>query len=216
MVVPAHANIGLPHHEAVMFLMPLLPALLVATIVLAAWLDGRGYLGAPGRMVSAYAPVAVIAAALSLAAAGIHFAVIESHLEEDVAEGVFFFGLAVFQAIWAQLYILRDNQRLAAVGALVSLGVVAMWLVSRTVGLPIGPTPWVAYGVGMADLLATSFEIGLMGVLLPRMLPERFGGWLSAELPAQKAFVLAAFTVVTVTVLSGVALLPGAFEALEF
>jgi hypothetical protein len=207
---------GLIDHEAVMFLMPLLPALLVATIVLATWLDKRGYLGAAGRMVSAYAPVAVIAAALSLAAAGIHFAVITEHLEYDVAAGVAMFGVGVFQAIWAQAYLLRDSRRLAQVAAVVSVAVVAVWVVSRTIGLPLGATPWVPESVGIADLLATSFEIGLIGLLLPRLLPERFAGWLKTELPAQKAFVLAGFTIVAVTVLTGVALLPEAIEFLEF
>lgn len=69
MIIFAHAGGGLFDHEAVMFLMPLLPALLVTTIVIAAWLDKRGYLGAPGRMVSAYTAAVVIAAALSLATA---------------------------------------------------------------------------------------------------------------------------------------------------
>ena len=215
MTIFAHAD-GLIDHDAVMFLMPLLPVLLVVTIVLAAWLDKRGYLGAVGRMVSAYAPVAVIAAALSLAAAGIHFAVIQEHLEIDVSEGVFFFGIGVFQAIWAQAYLLRDSHRLAQIAALVNAAVIATWVVSRTVGLPIGQTPWVPEAVGFADLLATSFEIGLIGLLLPRLLPERFAAWLSGELPAQKAFVLASFTIVTLTLLTGLALLPEAFEFLAF
>lgn len=215
MTVFAHAD-GLFDHDAVMFLMPMLPALLIATIVIATLLDRRGYLGAAGRMVSAYAPVAVIAAALSVAAAGIHFAVIQSHLEEDISQGVFFFGVGVFQAIWAQAYLMRDSRRLAQLAALVNAAVVATWVVSRTVGLPIGATPWVPETVGFADLLATSFEIGLIGLLLPRLLPGRFASWLSGELPVQKAFVLASFTIVTLTLLTGVALLPEAFEFLAF
>ena len=210
----AHAP-GLIDHDAIMFLMPLLPALLVATIVLAAGLDKRGYLGTANRMVSAYAPVAVIAAGLSLAAAGIHFAVISEHLERDVAEGVFFFGIGAFQAIWAQAYLLRDSRRVAQVGAVVNATVILIWVVSRTVGLPFGPTPGVPEGIGFADLLATSFEIGLIGLLLPRLLPHRFSGWLATELPAQKAFVLAGFSVAAVLVLTGVALLPEAVELLE-
>jgi hypothetical protein len=167
-------------------------------------------------MVSAYTAAVVIAAALSLAAAGIHFAVIREHLEIDVGEGVFFFGIAVFQVIWAQLYLLRDSHRAAQVGALVNAVVVLIWFVSRTVGLPYGPTPWVPEGIGLTDLLATSFEIGLIGLLLPRLLPERFAGWLSGELPMQKAVVLAGFTVIAVTLMAGVALMPQAFEVLAF
>jgi hypothetical protein len=184
--------------------------------VIAAWLDKRGYLGNPDRMVSIFAPVAIIAAALSLAAAGIHFSVIQEHLEVDVAEGVFFFGIGVFQVIWAQVYLLRDSSRVAQVGALVNAAVVVLWVVSRTIGLPYGPTPWVPEGIGLVDLFATSFEIGLIGVLLPRALPQRFAGWLSGELPMQKAVVLAGFTIIALTVLTAVALLPGAFEVFAF
>jgi hypothetical protein len=212
----AHAGGGLVDHDAVMFLMPLLPALLVATIVIATWLGKRGYLGKPDRMVSVFAPVAIIAAALSLAAAGIHFAVIQEHLDVDVGEGVFFFGIGVFQLIWAQAYLLRDDRRIAVAGAAVNAAVVVLWAVSRTVGLPFGPTPGVPESIGLVDLLATAFEIGLVGLLLPRVLPDRFAGWLSTELPMQKAVVLAGFTVVAVTLLTGVALLPQAFALFAF
>jgi hypothetical protein len=212
----AHVGAGLPHHEAVMFLMPLLPALLVATIVLAAFLDRRGYLGAPDRLVSVYTPVAIIGATLSLAAAGIHFAVIQEHLEASVAEGVFFFALGAFQAIWAQFFLLRDHRRIALIGAAVNLSTVVIWLISRTSGLPFGATPWVPESVGLPDLMATSFELGLIGLLLPRLIPGRFGHWFRGELPAQKAFVLASFTIVALTLLTAVALVPGAFEAFSF
>ncbi|MEP7158396.1 MAG: hypothetical protein ABI797_03140, partial [Chloroflexota bacterium] len=109
MTIFAHAE-GLIDHEAVMFLMPVLPALLVTTIVIAAWLEKGGHLGVPGRMVGAYVPVVVISAALSLAAASIHFAALKEHLEFDVAAGVAMFGVGVFQAIWAQAYLLRDSR----------------------------------------------------------------------------------------------------------
>jgi hypothetical protein len=212
----AHVGAGLPHHEAVMFLMPLLPALLVLTIVIAAFLDKRGHLGAPDRLISVYAPVAIIGATLSLAAAGIHFAVIQEHLEDGAAEGVFFFALGAFQVIWAQFFLLRDDRRIAVIGAAVNAGVIGIWLISRTSGLPFGATPWIPEPVGLPDLMATSFELGLIGLLLPRLIPGRFGHWFRGELPAQKAFVLASFTVVALTLLTAVALVPEAFEAVAF
>lgn len=212
----AHVGPGLPHHEAVMFLMPLLPALLIVTIVVGAFLDKRGLLGASDRMVSVYTPVAIIGATLSLAAAGIHFAVIEEHLEESAAEGVFFFALGAFQAIWAQFFLLRDDRRIAFVGGAVNAAVIGIWVVSRTIGLPFGTTPGTPEPVGLPDLMATSFELVLIGLLLPRLMPARFGHWFHGELPAQKAFVLAAFSIVTLTLLTAVALVPGAFEPFSF
>ncbi|HLB44750.1 MAG TPA: hypothetical protein VJK49_05125 [Candidatus Limnocylindrales bacterium] len=217
MIVLAHAGIGLlPDHETVMFLLPALPVLLIATIVLGATLEQRGAFGPAGRMVSVGMPLAVIAAALSLAAAGIHFAVIQEHLEVDLAEGLFFFGLGWFQLIWAQVYLLRAHPRVAAVAVWVNVAVVLTWFVSRTIGLPLGAQPWVPEPVGLADLLATSFEVGLIGLLLPSLAPERFARVVHAQLPVQKAFVLAAFMIVTVSLLTGLALVPGAFELLSF
>jgi hypothetical protein len=216
MIVFAHAGVGLLDHDAVMFLMPLLPAMLVGTIILGAVLERRGVLGVAGRMVGANAPVAVIAASLSLAAAGIHFAVIESHLEESVLEAVLFFGLGWFQLIWAQLFLLRGGRSVALVGAAVNAGAIGVWLLSRTVGLPIGATPGVPEALGWPDLLASSFELSLIGLLLPLLLPQRFGRWFSGEVPVQKAFVLAAFSIAAVAVLTAVALVPDAFEALSF
>jgi hypothetical protein len=213
----AHASIGLlPDHESVMFLMPALPALLVATIVVGATLERRGVFGAAGRTVSLTTPLAVIAAGLSLAAAGIHFAVLQDHLEVDLSEGVFFFALGWFQLIWAQVYLLRAHRRIAAAAVVVNAATVLIWLASRTVGLPIGPQPWVPEQIGLADLLATTFEVGLIGLLLPSILTGRFTRLEQSQLPAQKAFVLAAFMIVTVSLLTGLALVPGAFAVLNF
>lgn len=214
MTIPAH--VGLPHHDAFMFLMPALPALLIATIVLGRALESRGVLGAAGRMVSAYRPLALVAAVLSLAAAGVHFAVLEAHLEDDVGQGVFFFAVAWFQAIWAQLYMLRDDRRVGIAAVIVNSVVIVVWVISRTVGLPFGPTPGVPEVVGLPDLLATSFELALVGLVASRLMPQRFPSLASAKLPQEKAFVLVSFTIVATALLTAVALLPEAFAALEF
>ena len=216
-LVFAHGSVGLlPDHESIMFLLPLLPALMVATIVLGAWLDKRGTLGEPGRTVSMQMPLAIIAAALSLAAAGIHFAVISEHLEEDVLFGVLFFALGWFQLVWAQVYLIWPRRSVALLAIAINLGAVLVWIVSRTVGLPIGPQAWVPEQVGFADLLASSFELGIIGLLIPTVIGERFATALASQMPVQKAFVLSAFMVVAVGLLTAMALVPPAFEFLAF
>jgi hypothetical protein len=213
----AHGGLGLlPDHEAIMFLMPALPALFVATVVVGAALDRRGALGVPGRTVAVHTPLAIIAAALSLAAAGIHFAVIGEHLEEYVLFGVLFFALGWFQLVWAQVYLVWPRPPVAATAIAVNLGAVLVWVMSRTVGLPIGPEPWLPEQVGFADILATSFEIGIIGLLVPTLFRERFAGALAAQMPIQKAFVLSAFMVIAIGLLTAMALLPPAFEFLAF
>ena len=212
----AHGVGFLPDMDEMMFLMPALPALLVATIVVGAALAKRGALGAAGRTVAVHTPLAIIAAALSLAAAGIHFAVITEHLEEWVLFGVLFFALGWFQLVWAQVYLVWQRRSVAAVAIAVNLGAVLVWIVSRTVGLPIGPDAGIPEALGFPDVLATSFEIGLIGLLLPTLFRERFERALGEQIPVQKAFVLSAFTIVTVGVLTAMALVPPAFEFLAF
>jgi hypothetical protein len=213
----AHGGLGLlPDHESIMFLMPALPALFVATVVVGAALDKRGTLGAAGRTVAVHTPLAIIAAALSLAAAGIHFAVLSDHLEEYVLFGVLFFALGWFQLIWAQVYLVWPRRGAAILAVLVNAGAVLVWVMSRTVGLPIGPEPWLPEQVGFPDLLASSFEIGIIGLMLPTLVRDRFAQALSTQMPVQKAFVLAAFMVIAVGLLTAMALLPPAFDFLAF
>ena len=213
----AHGGLGLlPDHESIMFLMPALPALFVATVVLGAALDKRGTLGPVGRTVAVHTPLAVIAAVLSLAAAGIHFAVLGEHLEQYVLFGVLFFALGWFQLIWAQIYLVWPRRSVAAVAVVVNLGAILVWAASRTVGLPIGPEAWIPEQIGFPDLLATSFEIGIIGLMLPTLLGERFARALGEQMPVQKAFVIAAFMVVAVGLLTAMALVPPAFEFLAF
>ena len=153
------AGLGfLPDMDEMMFLMPGLPVLLFVTIVVGAVLDKRGTLGDAGRTVAVHTPLAVIAAALSLAAAGIHFAVIGEHLEEDVLFGVLFFTLGWFQLVWAQVYLIWQRRPVALAAVLVNLGAILVWVMSRTIGLPIGPEAWIPEQVGFPDLLATSFD----------------------------------------------------------
>jgi hypothetical protein len=213
----AHGSVGLlPDHESIMFLLPLLPLLLIATIVVGVWLSSRGTLGAPDRTVATYTPLAVIAAALSLAAAGIHFAVISEHLEEDVLFGVLFFAFGWFQLIWAQVYLIWPRRQVALLAIVINLGGVLVWLMSRTVGLPFGPEAWVPEQIGFADVLSSSFELGLIGLLVPTLLRGRFGRALDQQMPIQQAFVLSAFMVVALGLLTAMALVPPAFDFLAF
>ena len=213
----AHAHVAfLPDHEAIMFLMPLLPAMMVGTIIVGAALEKRGTLGVSGRTVAVHTPLAVIAAVLSLAAAGIHFAVISVHLDEDVLFGILFFGLAWFQLVWAQVYLVWQRRPIALLAVVINLGAVLVWIVSRTVGLPIGNQPWVPEQLGFPDLLASSLELGIIGLLLPTLFGERFARTLNEQMPMQKAFVLAAFTTLAVGLFTAMALIPPAFDFLAF
>jgi hypothetical protein len=104
---------------------------------------------------------------LSLGAAAIHYAVISEHFEEFWAFGLFFAAAAWFQAWWAVEYSLRSQTRvLATVGVVANTSIIAVWAVSRLVGLPFGPRPGEPEPVGLADVTATVLEAVLVIVLV--------------------------------------------------
>src|SRR5262245_18634768 len=105
----------------------------------------------------------VVAAAL-VGAAVIHFAYAPVHLQENTAHGVFFLAIG-----WAQLglafalYRWREARWPWSAVAVINAGVIALWLVTRTAGLPgSDPEPW-----GFPDGLASGLEaVAVLGSLL--------------------------------------------------
>ena len=203
----AHVSGGpLPDHDDLMVLAPFLVVLLMATIVVVSALAKRGVLGNPDRAIDMDTSLAAIAAALSFGVAAIHLAVIESHLDDGILFAAFFLVIGWFQMLWPLAYFLRRSTTVAVLGLVVNLGITGVWVVSRTVGVPFGPTPWVAEAIGFPDLLATALELGIVGLLLPIALPDRTDAP-RRLVPVRDAVILSAFAVATVALLSGYALL---------
>src|SRR5215510_6428826 len=100
----------------------------------------------------------------SLATAAIHFAVTGDHFEEDVLFGVFFVAVAWAQALWAVAILLTPTRLVLAAGLAGNLAVVVLWVVSRTVGVPIGPEAGTAEAVGAIDVAATILELVIVVV----------------------------------------------------
>lgn len=98
------------------------------------------------------------AAAFSTGAAAIHFSVITPHIEEWWLFGTFFFSVAWFQAISAVAMVTHPNRRLVVAVAVVNAVVIAIWIWSRTAGLPIGPEAGEPEVVGAPDVLSTVLE----------------------------------------------------------
>jgi hypothetical protein len=98
-------------------------------------------------------------AALSMAAAAIHFAVMGEHFDEYVAFGVFFSVVAWLQALWAVGVIVLPSRRLLLLGLVGNALVVLVWLSSRTTGLPIGPEAGAPEPAAFVDVLSTILEV---------------------------------------------------------
>jgi len=86
--------------------------------------------------------------------AAIHAAVVPEHLTEWAAAGVFFIVLTAAELAGAALLLTRLQPNVLFGAAVVSIGPLALWLYSRTAGMPFGPGAGVAEQVGLADCAA--------------------------------------------------------------
>ena len=117
-----------------------------------------------------------VLAVCSIAAGLIHAAVVREHLEEDWVFGAFFIVVAGLQIVWA-IPISLDVSVIpfASAGILGSGALVALWAVSRTAGLPIGPGAWMPEPVQTLDVSATVLELVLVAGALVLVRRRRFG-----------------------------------------
>lgn len=73
--------------------------------------------------------------------------------------GAFFATVAAVQTVWAIAILLRPSALVYVGGVIVNAGIVAIWVASRTIGMPIGPEPWTPEPLGALDLLSTTLEL---------------------------------------------------------
>jgi hypothetical protein len=110
--------------------------------------------------------------ALALAAGVIHARAMFDHATHYWLFGVFFGVLTYAQVLWALLIYRRpDDRRWLMPAALGSLAVVAIWLYTRTVGLPIGPWAGRPEPFGVADISASVDELVLAVVIIAMLRP---------------------------------------------
>jgi uncharacterized protein (DUF305 family) len=111
------------------------------------------------------------AAALSLVAAAIHLWVAPEHFEKWWGYGIFFLAAAVFQGAYGPAVLRWPQPWLLYLGIAVNLGVIVLWLATRTVGVPLlGPHAGVVEDVGALDLAATTAELALVFVVAAGLL----------------------------------------------
>jgi hypothetical protein len=193
-------------HGELIYLAPILLGLLVAVIVVVTMLGRRGVIGpldAPVGRSLAFAP---IAAALSFGAGAIHASVSGSHFTEYWLFGAFFVAAAIFQVAWGLAYVRWPGVRLALIGVAANGGTILLWLWSRIVGLPLGPTPGESEHVGFVDLIATIFEIVLVGILLSRLASARAQSPERKPLSYADVAIARTFAILAILILVGTAI----------
>ncbi|WP_372727319.1 hypothetical protein [Nocardioides sp.] len=158
--------------------------------------DSRSQAAPPqGSTRSLVLPIAVVSSA---AAAGVHAAVGPAHVEEGLLLGAFFAVAALAQLAWAARALVAPSRRLLTVGVLGNGAIVALWTVTRTVGLPLGILPE-AEAAGPWDLAAVGWELVAAGaclVLLSRAGPPRPRREIGAWHPAARIWLGASLAVI--------------------
>jgi hypothetical protein len=97
-------------------------------------------------------------AIISVVTSVIHFAVSGEHFQEYWAFGVFMLVVAWLQLMFAIAAVAKPSRLLLWGGAFLNAGVVAVYIVTRTVGDVIGPTPHDVEPFGFGDGLCTVLE----------------------------------------------------------
>ena len=120
-------------------------------------------------------PVLLGLAWASMAAALIHFAVIQQHLADYWAYGWFFVVVATGQLAWALAAVLRPAWALLVAGAVGNGLVAAAWVVTRAYGSLVGPEATTRAAVGFGDVASTLLEVAIVvgcvgGLAWPRVL----------------------------------------------
>jgi hypothetical protein len=118
----------------------------------------------------------------------IHLAYAPEHLREYLPLGVGFLAAGVVQLLWGLFIAARDSARALRLGGVFSFAFIGVYLVSRTVGLPLGPEAFHPEMFGAADLLCCALEVP---VAFGALLLARRPGALLAPLGTRLAGVIA-------------------------
>lgn len=125
-----------------------------------------------GRGAGAAPPVArslvEIMAGLSFGAAFIHLAAAPSHYVELGDLGAGFVVAAVLQGWWGVRARGGLTPRLVRLGIALNVAILVAWVLTRTIGLPVGPFAGGAEPVGYPDAACAAFEVVLLALLAVR------------------------------------------------
>jgi hypothetical protein len=140
------------------------------------------------------APASALLSALAAGAGVIHLAMVPSHWNESVVEGVGFAIAGWFQIALAIWLLLRPAAVVVRLAVVANLAFIVVWVVSRTWGLPFGDHAWHPHDPSFIDLVCVGLEAAFVFLACYALLhPDRGRGWDRAR--------LAAFTIVPLAVI---------------
>lgn len=108
--------------------------------------------------------LAIVAGMLAAAGGLIHIVVIRDHLDFAVI-AVGFAVMAAAQWAFALRMLTRPSRQVLLLGGALHAVIVALWVLSRMTGLGVIPGAEAAEPVGVADLVSTTFSLGVIGIV---------------------------------------------------
>lgn len=138
-----------------------------------------------------------IAALFTFGSATIHLALIPSRAQEYLPYGLFLGAIVLVQFALAMALILQPSRRLALLGTLICLGVIAATTVLQSTALPIGPHPWQPVGFNDADF--TGVGTGMFAAITLLLLAWRPMKSLKPSRKFNPAYLLASVATVALT-----------------
>ena len=117
-----------------------------------------------------------LAALLSVGAGAIHFAVAPAHFAEYALFGWAFVAVAWLQMLWALGITSRRSRPLLVAGIAGNLLLVAIWLWTRVVSVPLGPGAGEAEAFGWLDGVVVGMELAIVFLILVDLFGERHLG----------------------------------------
>jgi hypothetical protein len=110
------------------------------------------------RPVSTSAPMRAAIAACSFGAAAIHLAMVPSHADSWLAEGIAFAVVGWLQVAVGVLILTRPTHLILRVACIANLVFIAAWAWTRAWGAPLGPQGGEPHSAGFVDLTAIGLE----------------------------------------------------------
>ena len=121
-------------------------------------------------------PRSALLAAGSLSAGLAHLGGVVQHLDVWWGYGAFFLVTGLAQAAMGAVVLWRPAPWVALVGIVGNLAIVGMYVLTRTVGIPLGPHSGRAEDAETLGMVTTAGELALVLLLIP-MLGERAQRW---------------------------------------
>lgn len=106
------------------------------------------------------------AAGLSALAGLLHLLVTPEHFEEWIGYGLFFLVAGLAQLLFAVVLLRQPtNRSLLIAGIAGNALIVGLWIVTRTLGVPLGPEAGEVEEIGVVDTFSKLTELALIGCL---------------------------------------------------